>query len=202
MKKVLLTLFSFASLAQAQASVHITWEQVGDDVRISYSGSFDLSSYTLGSSDIEALPLPNSYLLTMDQHGLGAFPQDQNIDIYYLLHPPTSTSLGTLDSSAAGAPTILFEAGTSPFGFGSTLLDDSYIQVGVPTGYANGESLGGSLTIEDITLAELNADAFDNTLAFDDGTNQVTYTTIPEPASALLLGLTTLGFLHRRRSFS
>ncbi|MGE9266680.1 MAG: PEP-CTERM sorting domain-containing protein [Verrucomicrobiales bacterium] len=192
MKSTLLSLISLASLAQAQASVHITWEQVGEEVRVAYSGSIDTTGITYSGTG--GIGIPNNVTAGDDNfYVLNLVSTDY---LYFSGGNSVSTGLASYDKDIIGTPTLLIPESADSFGFWPGFLF-------LPYEYNSGDPISGWVLLPDISLADLNAENFNNTLAWDDGgANQIYYTTIPEPGSAALLGLTALGFIHRKRSCS
>jgi len=70
----------------------------------------------------------------------------------------------------------------------------------VPPGYVSGNQIKGRAAFANKTVFDIfGADAFSSKV-FDDGVNAVIFTSVPEPATALLgaLGVGLLLFHHRR----
>ncbi|MGE9266678.1 MAG: PEP-CTERM sorting domain-containing protein [Verrucomicrobiales bacterium] len=192
MKKVFLSLFCLATLASARASVLITWEQVGDDVRVAYSGSIDTDTFAIppGSDTTESPQLNFSPETFGVLNGASSAFDVQNALTVSVWSRPFS-----FDSTAPGSPAILVSPGSDTFSIADNIVH-------LPQGYASGDPLSGSVLIYDRTLADFGAENLNNQFVWYNPNNTVSHSTIPEPASALLLALAGGSLLTRRRPLS
>jgi hypothetical protein len=99
-----------------------------------------------------------------------------------------SGSITSYTGSAGFANTFFYAAGVENVIPGSSIYDF--------------DTLGVTQTFGDQTLVDIGAESFSDTLAWTSsaqGTNTISYTTIPEPSSTALLGLGALALAVRRR---
>jgi len=177
----LLPALSCAALAmtsQSKAAVTVTFEQRGDDVHATWSGSLDPGQLdgTFQYDFVEA----SGDILT---NSVGV------IDIYQFGASTRTTLDGTI---------TLIQGTISSFGY---LFNNFVIEPGVAVDFSMSNSVmifGGQ------TLTGIGAADFDNTLAWTSSvggaTNSIYYTTIPEPSSSVLGALAAgLALLLRRR---
>lgn len=167
--------------SHSQAAVIVQFEQVGSDVVATWSGSIDAGSWTNDFTQLSAT--------FAGANGLYGVALD------YETYDGGSASVTTLNGTV--------DSFTGSAGF----IDGEFFVAGVDDNAAplssiyDFDSLGVSQTFENNTLADIGADSFDNTLAWTSsagGTNTISFTTVPEPSSTALLGLSTLGLLLRR----
>ncbi|MGE9266677.1 MAG: hypothetical protein ACQKBY_01170 [Verrucomicrobiales bacterium] len=184
MKSVILA--TLLTLASASASILVTWEQVGSDVVISYSGSISLTGY----ADSDNIPAGSDQVGFSDQsftvaRGAGDAYLDGSVS-------SSGTGLNTFNTGPFGLPlNVSIASGSDFFGFTNA-------GVFLPAGYTSDAPLSGSVTLANRTLAEFAATGFDNTLAWAGPGSNVIYQTIPEPSSALLLLSATPLFARKR----
>jgi len=167
--------------SHSQAAVLVTFEQVGDDVVATWRGTIDAGVYQgqgflAGGSDAGALSL----------YGASGW-----IDFYVggSAQPlALSNSITSYTGSAGFSSNNFYAAGVENVIPGSSIYDF--------------DTLGVTQTFGDQTLADIGAASFNDTLAWTSsaqGTNTISYTTIPEPSSTALLGLGALALAVRRR---
>lgn len=194
--KIMVEKYKLMSLAAAvctllgvnstDAGVTLTFEQSGVNVTATWSGTFDLTN-----TEVAFTNPPDQAVAMLSQesaigNGGGAFSVAFMGTAIYL----ASISEIMADSTYVG----------DTFGFtGSALMFDSAASgVFAPT---------GTMTFLNTTLEEMGVDSFNNTLAFQgsgniNGSQEIRYTTvgvIPEPSSALLLGVGALAVAFNRR---
>jgi hypothetical protein len=180
------TLVALAPLA-AQASVVFNIQQVGADVVITGSGSYNLTAATLlgvGSQDGYVGAVYGS-LAVGGPHGY--------VDAYSL-----TANAGTTFGSGG------YFKGTSDLGDVFGLDATSYGGfITVYTGYLSGTPLSGSTTFANRTFESLglNVGSYTYAIANDTLTVTVTVSSVPEPSSLALmgLGLAAAGRARRRR---
>jgi len=184
----LLTALSVVGLStSAQSQVLVSFEQVDDDVIASWNGTIDLGAWiTDGDNNVAG----SGNATSVELFGLGV----GGVEIY---------NEGIAEITSLAADNVVASPGVA-IGFSGA----AFFVGGVADGMAPASSifsfspLVDNLTFANVTLADIGADSFDNTLAWTSsagGVNTVSFTTIPEPSSSALLGLGALGLIVRRR---
>ncbi len=165
----------------SEAAVTLTFEQVGNNVTATWSGSYNVpfnltiqggGPFTPLVNEVAVLGIPESF--------------------YKITGGGTATVTGLINRPASYVGTV--------FGF-------AFADVFLPSGVEEEVlySPNGTFTFENMTLSSLGATSFNNTLAYTGSGNigsnqQVFFTTaIPEPSSAVLAGLGVLGLIRRKR---
>jgi len=179
-----LPVLSCAALAMtsySQAAVLVTFEQVGDDVVATWTGSLD-------AGVLQAQPVigGTSGAAQRSLYGL------RGSNDYYINGLARASSLSGSITSYTGSAGFniagFYAAGVENVIPGSSIYDF--------------DTLGVTQTFGDQTLVDIGAESFSDTLAWTSsaqGTNTISYTTIPEPSSTALLGLGALALAVRRR---
>lgn len=194
-KKSLLPILGCIALAtNSHAAVLVEFEQTGDDVTATWSGSLDLSGLWLEDFSSAATSLADpTDLVNVEAGGVE----------YYLGAPTLLSGFSAIMTSATG--------GT--FGLSGNFFYDGGVNDDFEPSDHNYDFSGGgfTMTFEDSSIESIGADNFNNTLAWtanSGGSNTVSYTTVsaaavPEPSSSgLLVGAGCLGLLRRRRKNS
>jgi len=174
-------LFFIACSSALQAIIVVSIQQVGNDVVVSYDGSWD--SFTSNSdATTNAINIASNGMISTD---------GSNIDRMLTGVTKSSgswTASGTVASSRSG----------DLFGFNSSLVI-------APDGYTAGSNLSGSITFSNNTLVGLGLTAGDSG-SFTGGGNTVNFSVsaIPEPStyvliSALLIGIATFTIRLKQR---
>lgn len=203
-KKWLLPVLScmgmMGTISTAQAAVTVYWEQDGADVIASWSGTLDLDpligTSTLQTDDRDEAIAPGLYHLSGGVNG------------YYFnsLFSAGSPNFASGLGSAFESP-----SGESHASFGFRISQIFYNDVHVSGGMLGAVSQLSFDPTRDVirfsgmTLAGMSAGGFLDTLAWTAATtgDTISYTTgpvpVPEPSSALLVGLGTLALFARRK---
>jgi hypothetical protein len=175
----------------ANASVTVLWSDVGGDVIASYSGTLDLSNYDFTGG------------FGIDRTGvlIGGSGGTENLfrgnvatdDTYY-----GAGDFAFVDSGLTANLEGTFSGTEQAFGFDASLTSDTFLFV--EEGYLSGSQIDGEALFAGTSVAGIfGTDTF-NTVVFDDGVNVVTFTTVPEPSTALFLCSSgALACLRRRR---
>lgn len=192
MKRIIMALLASGTLAvSTYAGIIINANEVGSDVVISYAGSINTSSLTLG--------LRGPY----DAHGvngnyntLGGVFNFGTSAIEWLANDNLQT-FGAIGTKYTAADT--YEG--DDFGINHNGLET----IRLPENYVSGSEISGSLTFNDATLESLGIYEGVNTAtwSFGSGANadSITFSAaVPEPATVGLLGISAgVLWLFRRR---
>jgi hypothetical protein len=172
---------ALAMTSHSQAAVLVTFEQVGDDVVATWTGSLD--------AGVLQTQVPFNGILGAAQRSLYALSGSNDFYLNGLAHASSLSGSITSYTGSAGFVTAgIYFSGVEKVVPGSSIYDF--------------DTLGVTQTFGDQTLADIGAASFDDTLAWTSsaqGTNTISYTTIPEPSSTALLGLGALALAVRRR---
>ena len=167
--------------SHSQAAVLVTFEQVGDDVVATWTGSLD--------AGVLQNQVSFNGLFNAAQRSLYALSGSNDFYINGLAHASSLSGSITSYTGSAGFNNAAFYAAENVIP-GSSIYDF--------------DTLGVTQTFGDQTLADIGAASFNNTLAWTSsalGTNTISYTTVvPEPSStALIISLGALALAVRRR---
>ena len=169
---------------QARASVTLSFEQVGDDVVASYSGSW--SSWNSG-------PAFGDTGATFDSNEFSVY--DGLVGVWYTETPIQKPANWTNKDNV----TVGSYSGDS-FGFKFDTSGTLY----APSGYTAGNSFSGSMTLSDETFSTLGFTEGTGSITTGGGTINYTVGAIPEPSSYGFLlgavGLATAVFCRRPRA--
>lgn len=169
--------------SHSQAAVTVFFEQVGDDVVATWTGSIDLGDWDrnqLGFNSGAGPTLLYDFQSSVEVYNNG-------------LASNVSGFGGIVDSSEGGSIGIV----NNEFAVTSDGI------VGAPASSIYNFDLNPFvMTFETDLLSSIGASSFNNTLAWTSsagGDNTVSYTTVPEPSSTALIGFGALGLIIRRR---
>jgi hypothetical protein len=184
------TLIALSSLAtRGYAAIVMSIAPAGDNVVLSFSGSLNISGLTkvdVVAGNYGAINGSNNVYFSFNSAQADAYV---NSISSVIMQSPTSETTG-VDDIATGDTFGVFLDG-----------DDIYL----PDGYISGSQISGSSIFPDTSLAELGltpgVTGFVATLNNGSG-DTVSLSVIPEPSSALLLGLGSLAVLFHRKRFS
>ena len=188
---------------EADASILVTWENVGSDLKASWTGTFDISAYTGGGAAVTG---PGKAKSQGDPAVADFFFESgSNTPNNAVNHFKASTSFGgdlfffdTGDTTNYSG--IVFEVITVTGGNSTFNIDNSW---------SPGNTITGNATWANKSLSSVfsgNLPLFQNKVMFDDGTNTVTFQAVPEPTALMLAfggvaaGLWQCGRRHRRRT--
>jgi hypothetical protein len=188
--KWMMTALGGASLMMAspsQAAVIVTFEQVGSDVVATWNGTLDLGAGTVYPWLIGTAARSSAQELFSGFNGAVDQWRDGTATITSLA--TASINLRTPVNAEWGFSGTDFTLGEGMKAPGLTMVD-----------FGSGSTY--TLTWSNTTLSAIGAASFNNTLAWTSGGGDtISYTTVPEPGGALLLGvLGMMGFFTRRRA--
>jgi len=166
--------------SHSQAAVLVTFEQVGDDVVATWTGTLDPGSWAEDDAG-------GNFSVARDASFGGV---NGAVEIYDGGSFVDLGLSGTIDSFTG---TVLI--GGSAFYFGGVAdATDPGISV------IDFSSFNITQTFADDTLAAIGASSFDNTVAWTSSAGDtISFTTVPEPSSTALMGLGALALMVRRR---
>jgi len=184
------TLAGMAGLSrQAEAAFIVTLEEVGSDVVLMGSGTLNTTALTADGTSTQApgLTPPIGFL------GIGA-PTFQQVDSYSDISGPAGFGSGGGSGASSGSGDIV-------------ALSGFFSVIAVPHGYVSGAALSDTSTFTGKTLANLGVTPGTYVWTWGSGDNADSFTlhiispdvAVPEPASALLLGLPITGMMVARR---
>jgi hypothetical protein len=174
---ILIAALTFGTVGVSRASITIVWKNRGGDVVASYAGTLDLTGYVPATFDVDWTDVR---LGPSENVFRGNVPVGDSTRL--TMHFDAYVDSGLTVPNRNGT----FYGGEQAFGFyadRSSFSSDLY----VPPGYVSGSQIEGEAVFANTTVLEtFGADVFDMKV-FDDGLNSVTFASIPEPSSALLL---------------
>lgn len=189
--------------SHGKAAVIVSFEQVGPDVVATWRGDITLGPYS--ASDSTAWFLVYSNLPTLgSSRSLMRVGHPNNPGDFFVGGVATVT---TLVSQPTGGTDLTMIGPGVPFPTGFGFAGDTFQLPNFPSSPSSYFDFGSGstyfMTWQNSTLSAIGAASFNNTLAWTSsagGTNTVSYTTVPEPGSALLGVVGGVCLLRRRRS--
>jgi len=178
-------------------TIAVTWENVGSDLKASWTGTFDISGYNTGAN--------------VTGNGEAASLGNPGASVFVIEAAPSATgnltNYNILSGSDAGPDNFSFSTGSTTTFSGTSfeLVTGSGTGFNVENGWQNNDPVTGTATWTSTSLSAVfgsNLPLFVSKTMFDDGTNTVTFQAVPEPSAALLaLGgaATVLWQMSRRK---
>lgn len=161
---------SWSSPARGGFLINVT--EVGGDVLVDGSGTFDLTGLALAHTSHFARIKPNEY---------------------FVAGPPTVTSIDFYQGMISGPPSFGFgtESKIASTGTGELfgLHFAGNIGLAVPDGYVSGTELSANSIYSGHTLSSLGLTPGDYSWTFGQDTIQVSFVSIPEPTSVALFAV-------------
>jgi len=199
----LLATLAFASLlalpptAVDAGTIAVTWEDVGSDLKASWTGTFDISGYNTGAN--------------ANGNGVAASLGNPGASLFVIEAAPSATgnltNYNILSGSAAGPDNFSFSTGSTTTFSGTSfeLVTGSGTGFNVEKTWQNNDPVNGTATWSGKSLSTVfgaNLPLFDSKTMFNDGTNTVTFQAVPEPSTVIgLIAAVPFGLrlLRKRR---
>ena len=186
LRRYFLAILAFASLlalpptAVDAGTIAVTWEDVGSDLKASWTGTFDISGYNTGAN--------------ANGNGVAKSLGNPGASLFFIEAAPSATgnltNYNITSGSAAGPDNFSFSTGdTTTFsGTSFELITGSGTGFNVENGWQNNDPVTGTATWTSKSLSAVfgsNLPLFVSKTMFDDGTNTVTFQAVPEPSAAV-----------------
>ena len=186
LRRYFLAILAFASLlglpptAVDAGTIAVTWEDVGSDLKASWTGTFDISGYNTGAN--------------ANGNGVAKSLGNPGASLFFIEAAPSATgnltNYNVTSGSAAGPDNFSFSTGdTTTFsGTSFELITGSGTGFNVENGWQNNDPVTGTATWTSTSLSAVfgsNLPLFVSKTMFDDGTNTVTFKAVPEPSAAV-----------------
>jgi hypothetical protein len=173
--------------SESRAAMVVTFQEVGNDVVASYSGSIDTTGLAL-----QTLSSPNSSQRTAPQAPSVYFNNDADLFCFQNTWTVAPTPFGT-----SGLTADAFSIATEDsFGFDSTRL---YLS----SAYVSGSTISGSMTFNNTSLGDIGIQLGTTMNATFSSGSTLTLNAVPEPTTVSMLAVSCvaagLGFVRRRR---
>jgi hypothetical protein len=161
-------------------TISVTWENVGSDLKASWTGTFDISGYNTGAN--------------ANGNGVAASLGNPGASLFVIEAAPSATgnltNYNILSGSDAGPDNFSFNTGSTTTFSGTSfeLVTGSGTGFNVENGWQNNDPVTGTATWTSTSLSAVfgsNLPLFVSKTMFDDGTNTVTFKAVPEPSAAV-----------------
>jgi hypothetical protein len=178
-------------------TISVTWENVGSDLKASWTGTFDISGYNTGAN--------------ANGNGVAASLGNPGASLFVIEAAPSATgnltNYNILSGSAAGPDNFSFSTGSTLTFSGTSfeLVTGSGTGFNVENGWQNNDPVNGTATWSGKNLSTVfgaNLPLFVSKTMFNDGTNTVTFQAVPEPSTVIgLIAAVPFGLrlLRKRR---
>jgi hypothetical protein len=178
-------------------TISVTWENVGSDLKASWTGTFDISGYNTGAN--------------VTGNGEAASLGNPGASVFVIEAAPSATgnltNYNILSGSAAGPDNFSFSTGSTLTFSGTSfeLVTGSGTGFNVENGWQNNDPVNGTATWSGKNLSTVfgaNLPLFVSKTMFNDGTNTVTFQAVPEPSTVIgLIAAVPFGLrlLRKRR---
>ena len=175
-----LPFLSFSLIDVEAGTISVTWEDVGSDLKASWTGTFDISGYNTGAN-----VNGNGVARSQGNPGASLFFIEANVS-----GTGNLTNYNITSGSAAGPDNFSFNTGSTTTFSGTSfeLITGSGTGFNVENGWQNNDPVTGTATWTSTSLSAVfgsNLPLFVSKTMFDDGTNTVTFQAVPEPSAAL-----------------
>jgi hypothetical protein len=191
-----LPFLSFSLIDVEAGTISVTWENVGSDLKASWTGTFDTSGYNLGST-----VNGNGFARSIGKPGIDFFLEANVAGTFNL------TNYNITSGSAEGPDNFSFDTGNTTTFSGTSfeLITGSGTGFNVQNGWKTNDPVTGTATWSGKSLSGVfgsNLPLFVTKTMFNDGTNTVTFQAVPEPSTVIgLIAAVPFGLrlLRKRR---
>jgi hypothetical protein len=178
-------------------TISVTWENVGSDLKASWTGTFNISGYNTGA--------------LVDGNGVANSGGSTSASTFFMQSSVpgqnTLTNYNIPSGSAAGTDNFDFSTGNTTTFSGTSfeLVTGSGTGFNVQNGWQNNDPVTGTATWSNTNLSNVfgaNLPLYVSKTMFNDGTNTVTFQAVPEPSTVIgLIAAVPFGLrlLRKRR---
>lgn len=190
MRTLAATLIVFGSFASVvNATIHLQFSEAATSVVVTYTGSIDLAA-TLGKEADRSSVIEDAWGSPNVNHFRNT--KGGNLDDYNVNFTATPQFMDGYFTAVGSGDDFLIEA------------DEAVVsrnQIWVSDNYVSGAPISGTLTFEGESFTSMGIIEGTHVWTWENGgvSDSAIFTTVPEPSSALLLGLGAVGLLATRR---